>query len=124
MIFCLKQYLSNIAFWKIVPIHCYLRCLSAKNALKWNKIIPRINKIRALVGAKKFGIIKYITFSLLDDTVEWINCRNSLIHALMKRKNSYTELKIIAETGYKLVKIFNSKSTSFKRNFEKHFLNI
>lgn len=100
------------------------RCLGAEKALKRNKITPRINKMRALIGDKKYNINKYISLSLLDDTIEWINNRNSLMHALMKRNNSYDELKAIADTGYKLVKIFNSKSTSFKRNFEKHFLNM
>lgn len=88
-------------------------------ASKYNKITPRINKLKAVVGDKCFNINKYISLDLLVRTIEWIDVRNSMIHALMKRKNSTIELETIATHGLELVKILNSKSIAFKKRVDK-----
>lgn len=86
---------------------------------KYQTINRKINKLKALVGDKYKNINRYLSLDLLDDLHNWKEKRNSIIHGLMKRINSAEELEAIALEGLNLVKIFNSKSMSFKRKLEK-----
>lgn len=94
-------------------------CYGENKASKWDKITPRINKLKAVVGDKYLNINKYISLALLERTLKWIEVRNSIIHALMKRNNSSVELETLAIEGLELVKIFNTKSIAFKKKIEK-----
>ena len=94
-------------------------CCGGAKASKYHKIAPRINKLKAVVGDKHLNINRYISLQLLERTLEWINVRNSMIHALMKRTNSTVELENLVTEGLELVKKFNTKSISFKRRIEK-----
>ena len=94
-------------------------CYGESKASKWDKITPRINKLKAVVGDKYLNINKYISLALLERTLKWIEVRNSIIHALMKRNNSSVELETLAIEGLELVKIFNTKSIAFKKKIEK-----
>lgn len=98
----------------------FIRYSLGENKLdKYQTINRKINKLKALVGDKYQNINRYLSLELLDDLHNWKEKRNSIIHGLMKRINSAEELEAIALEGLNLVKIFNSKSMSFKRKLEK-----
>ena len=98
----------------------FIRYSLGENKLdKYQTINRKINKLKALVGDKYQNINRYLSLELLDDLHNWKEKRNSIIHGLMKRKNSTFELEALALEGLNLVKILNSKSISFKRKLEK-----
>jgi hypothetical protein len=98
----------------------FIRYSLGENKLdKYQTINRKINKLKSLVGDKYKNINRYLSLELLDDLHNWKERRNSIIHGLMKRINSAEELEAIALEGLNLVKIFNSKSMSFKRKLEK-----
>lgn len=93
---------------------------------KWNpkpdqrvSIEKKIGNVEKLSEEKKGLARKYFDENLFTDLKAWKTERNRLIHALMKQCLHTEDLKVLADSGYILVKHLNNKSSQYNRCLEK-----
>lgn len=83
-------------------------------------IEKKIKKLAKVAENKKSFEHKYFSEGLFERIMQWKETRNKLIHAMMKNNITVNELQSIAEEGYDIVKILNSKVTSYKRKLQQN----
>lgn len=81
-------------------------------------IEKKIKKLEKIAENKKSLEHKYFSAELFQRITAWKETRNKLIHAMMKNNTTDDELQHIAEEGHEIVKILNSKVTSYNRTLQ------
>ena len=96
---------------------------------KWNpkpgqffSLDSKRKKIAKMAEEKKSCAAKYFPPELTDQIDQWRLERNSLIHALLKQSIHTEEVRSVALEGHEIVKILNSKVTSYNRALDKKSL--
>ena len=89
-----------------------------KETDKYVSIEKKIKKLEKIAENKKSLEHKYFSQELFQRITTWRGTRNTLIHAMMKNNVTDEELQHIAEEGYEIVKILNSKVTSYNRKLQ------
>jgi hypothetical protein len=79
----------------------------------------KIEYIKEIAREKKSIAHKYFSDTLMDETLEWKEERNRLIHALLKQTLTTEEVSEIAHTGERLTKEIRTRATNFKRALER-----
>lgn len=82
-------------------------------------IESKIKYIQKRAENKKAVLHRYFADDLLDKMLAWKNERNRLIHALLKQKLEYGEIKALAEQGYELVTELRNRAGNFNRTVER-----
>lgn len=91
-----------------------------KETDKYVSIEKKIKKLEKIAENKKSLEHKYFSQELFQRITTWKGTRNTLIHAMMKNNITDEELQHIAEEGYEIVKILNSKVTSYNRKLQQN----
>jgi len=92
------------------------------NPEKQNMLNKKLNKLSELQRAKKgFPVLvrKYISEDLVISIRTWKDQRNILIHALLNQSLSTEELRNLAIEGHQIVRMLNSKVSSYNRAIDK-----
>ena len=101
-------------------IESFLRHAGVFNPKKHNSLNGKLSKLAEQQRCKTGLIRKYVSDELIASIHSWKNERNILTHAMMKNNLTTEHLKKLAEDGEQIVKILNSKSTSYRRYLERH----
>ena len=93
-----------------------------RHSKKWNpkssqfvSLDYKRKKVEKLAEEKKSLASKYFTKELTDMIDRWRKDRNDLIHELLKQSLHTEDIRDIATEGHRIVKILNSKATSYNR---------
>jgi len=92
-------------------------------AEKKGRALTLVQKLNTIRTNEKFCdnfIRERLTSELLDSVEEWKDKRNKLIHNLANTPYTSDEVKVIAEEGYELLRVFKSKSQSIINRFKKN----
>lgn len=81
-------------------------------------------KVMDLSREKKSIIARYFSDDLLDNIMEWVDGRNSKIHALLKQNLTTDELQRFAEKGEELCKELRNRANNYKRMVIKRGSNV
>lgn len=76
-------------------------------------------KICDVARGKKTLMNHYFSDDIMDRAMEWVNERNSVIHALLKKNTTTEELKAFAECGESLCKELRNRANNYKRMLER-----
>ena len=79
----------------------------------------KIRYIQKKAENKKDMLHKYFSDELLEELFAWKDCRDHLIHALLKQELEHNELNELAARGNELVKKLRSRSSAYNRANEK-----
>ena len=101
-------------------IESFLRHAGGVNPEKHTQLNKKLSRLAELQRCKTGLIRKYVSDELIASIHSWKNERNILTHAMMKNNLTTEQLKKLAEDGEQIVKILNSKSTSYRRYLERH----
>ena len=91
-----------------------------KNEKEFISFARKKNKIVKLAEKKESVIRRYFSDDLMDRTMEWVNGRNSVIHALLKKNVTTKELRAFAENGNSLCKELRNRANNYKRMVERN----
>ena len=75
----------------------------------------KLNKIIKLAENKKSLPHRYFSDGIINEILEWKECRNQMIHALMKQHLTTQALEELALRGEHLAKEICKRSTNYKR---------
>lgn len=89
------------------------------NPEKHNTMDKKLKKVQEISREKKAVAHRYFSAELIQSIYDWKEKRNGLIHALMKQNLVSEDLKELALSGLDIVKVMNTKSTSFKKALDK-----
>ena len=89
------------------------------NSEKHNTMDKKLKKVQEISREKKAVAYRYFSAELIQSIYDWKEKRNCLIHALMKQNLVSEDLKELALSGLDIVKVMNTKSTSFKKALNK-----
>lgn len=93
--------------------------IKPKDPKSFISIEKKLNKIKTIAREKKSLANRYFGDELADDILKWKNERNSLIHAMIKRKLSTEDIEAVAFKGEELVNKLNKRSQNYKRAVER-----
>ena len=79
----------------------------------------KLKRISKLSENKKSLPHRYFLDGIIDEILEWKECRNKMIHALMKQHLTTQALEKLALTGERLAKEICKRSTNYKRAVER-----
>ncbi len=82
-------------------------------------IEQKIKRIIKLAENKKGVAHRYFGDGIMESVREWKECRNQLMHSLMKQELTTEALSNVAESGYELVKSVSNKSRNYKKMLER-----
>lgn len=124
----LKKAMENAFYLEAVFIEYAIMEDRAESILAYegNQIVPKNDKefisftrkkirIEKLSERKESIIGRYFSDDLLEQIQEWVNGRNAVIHALLKKNTTTDELRIFAEQGEELCKEFRNRANNYKR---------
>lgn len=124
----LKKAMDNAFYLEAVMIEYAIMEDRTESILAYegNEIIPKNEKefisfsrkkkrIEKLAERKGFVIGRYFSDDLMERTLEWVNSRNSIIHALLKRETTTDELRSFAEQGKSLCDELRNRANNYKR---------
>lgn len=86
-----------------------------KNEKEFISFTRKKNRIEKLSERKGSTIGRYFADDLLQNVTDWVNGRNSVIHALLKQNTSTEELREFAEQGEALCKELRNRANNYKR---------
>ncbi len=86
-----------------------------KNEKEFISFKRKKNRIEKLAERKGSTIGRYFSDELLQQVQEWVDGRNSIIHALLKKNTTTEELRDFAEDGGKLCKELRNRANNYKR---------
>lgn len=90
-----------------------------KNDREFINFARKKTRICKLAERKGSVIGRYFSESFMNDLMDWVNRRNSVIHALLKQRTTREELKAFAEEGELLCKTFRNNANNYKRMVER-----
>ena len=90
-----------------------------KNEREFISFKRKCNKKVKLAERKGSIIGRYFYDDLMAKTMEWVNGRNSVIHALLKKNTTKEELKSFAEQGEALCKKLRNRTNNYKRMLQR-----
>lgn len=93
--------------------------IAPKNEKEFITFGRKKNRIVKLAEQKRYVIGRYFSDDLMDRVTEWVNERNSVIHALLKKNTTTEELKNLAERGENLCKELRNRANNYKRMVER-----
>ena len=76
-------------------------------------------KIADVSREKKSLMHRYFSDDLMERTMEWVNERNAVIHALLKKNTTTDGLRDFAERGESLCKELRNRANNYKRMVER-----
>lgn len=79
----------------------------------------KLKRISNLSENKKSLPHRYFSDGIINEILEWKECRNQMIHALMKQHLTTQALEELALTGERLAKELCKRSTNYKRAVER-----
>ena len=86
-----------------------------KNAKEFISFSRKTNKIMKLSEKKGSIIGRYFADAFMGQVMEWVNYRNAVIHALLKKKTTTEELLEYAIQGELLCKELSNRANNYKR---------
>jgi hypothetical protein len=89
--------------------------ITPKNEQEFISFTRKKNRITKLSEQKNSIIGRYFSDDLLQKITAWVNERNSVIHALLKKNITTDELRTFAERGEVLCKEFRNRANNYKR---------
>ena len=90
-----------------------------KNDKEFVSFARKKNKIVKLAERKDSLIRRYFSDDFMEKLMDWVNERNSVIHALLKKNTTTTELKDFANRGEELCKELRNRANNYKRMVER-----
>ena len=86
-----------------------------KNEREFVSFKRKKNRIEKLAECKGSIIGRYFSDGFLQQVQEWVDGRNSIIHALLKKNTTTEELREFAEEGENLCKELRNRANNYKR---------
>lgn len=124
----LKKAMDNAFYLEAVFIEYAIMEDRAESILAYekNEIVPKNerefisfkkknDKIKKLCERKELTIGRYFSDDFLWQVQEWVDGRNSIIHALLKKRTTTEELRAFAEGGERLCKELRNRANKYKR---------
>ena len=100
-------------------VESVLRHSGVFNPDKHNTLNKKLNRLSEMQRSKNGLMRKYFSDDLIQSIYEWKDDRNPMTYALLKLSLHTEDVQGIAETGCKIVKALNSKTSSYNRALEK-----
>lgn len=92
-------------------------CKKTKNGIP--SIDSKLKYIQKHAENKKHLLHRYFSDDLLCQILTWKECRNKLIHALLKQQIEHNEIEQLALQGYEYTKLIRNRSSCYNRAQEK-----
>lgn len=126
----LKKALSNQFYLEAIFIEYAILEDRLESALlhsgKWKptpdrhtSIDRKVRLLQKQAEEKKSLAQRYFTPELAESILMWKECRNQLIHALMKQQLHTEDLQSVAEEGQTLIRMVSNKVGLFNRAIER-----
>lgn len=128
----LKKAMANAFYLEAVFIEYAIMEDRTESILSYegNEIVPKNdrehisfarkkNKIQKLSERKGSIIGKYFSDDFLDQVFDWVNGRNAIIHALLKKKITDEELLEFAMQGELYCKELRNRANKYKRMIDR-----
>ena len=96
-----------------------LKARSSSKALDTMFIKTKLKKIGNIITQRKQILARYVTVQDIEETINWLDSRNDLIHRMMKNPRSSEDSKMVAENGVLIARKFMDISTKFRRALAK-----
>ncbi len=86
-----------------------------KNEKEFISFTRKKNRIEKLSERKGSLIGRYFSDDLLQRIQDWVNGRNAVVHALLKKNMTTDEVRLFAEQGEDLCKELRNRANNYKR---------
>lgn len=93
--------------------------VKARNKDGFISFSAKQKKIVEINREKKSLMHRYFSDELMNNLMDWVNERNPMVHALLKRKITTAELKAFAMQGEELCKDLRNRANNYKRMVER-----
>ena len=93
--------------------------IKPKNEREFISITRKLNRVRKIAEQNKSLPQRYFADGIVDELAEWINKRNALIHALLKKELTTDEVEAFGMKGKNLARALSNKAQNYKRAVER-----